>query len=98
MLRNLDELIANICKEEGFSRCLPGPSESELMVMAKSVPIVVFKASKVRSDAIIAKRDGITPLAREDALSGGINDEISQRSDPVHTCSSLNGYTCRFLL
>ena len=98
MLRNLDELIANIRKEEGFSRFLLGPSESEMMVMAEYVPIVVFKASKVRSDAIIAKRDGITPLEREDALCGGIYDQISQRSDPVHTYSSLNGYMCRFLL
>ncbi|KAF5857855.1 hypothetical protein ETB97_005199 [Aspergillus alliaceus] len=78
-IRRLKDLESAIRKEEGLERFLLPPTAADLIEQAKRGPIVVYNATKIRSDALlITESDGITHLPLKKLKFRQLRDNVDK--------------------
>lgn len=60
--QNLEQIIEDVWRLQGFERFLLAPSESEMKAAAASGPVVVINVSDYRCDALIIEEHGLQAL------------------------------------
>ena len=77
LAREWDELVAQVRALDGFEDFLKPPRLRDLLPAAEHGPVVIVNVSRWRCDALIVRRDGVTPHE----LPGLTLDEAVARAD-----------------